>query len=50
MTNVLMGECLPATTRGATASADTHREAWRRYASKTKDYVIVVRDRAAPDA
>ncbi|MFI9388566.1 hypothetical protein [Kutzneria sp. NPDC052558] len=44
MTTVLMGECLLASTRGDTEAADTHREAWHRYAEKTKDQVIVVRD------
>ena len=44
MTNVLMGECLLASARGDTETADTHRRAWQRYAEKTKDQVIVVRD------
>jgi hypothetical protein len=50
MTNVLMGECLLASTRGDTESADTHRQAWQRYAETTKDHTIVIRDRTDPDA
>jgi hypothetical protein len=48
MTNVLMGECLLASARGDTEAADTHRQAWHRYAEKTKDQVIVVRDHPDP--
>ncbi|QUQ68262.1 hypothetical protein [Kutzneria sp. CA-103260] len=49
MTNVLMGECLLASARGDAETADTHLQAWQRYAEKTKNQVIVVRDRPGPD-
>ncbi len=48
MTNVLMGECLLASARGDSETADAHRQSWQRYAEKTKDQVIVVRDHPGP--
>lgn len=50
MTNVLMGECLLASARGDSETADAHRQSWQRYAEKTKDQVIVVRDDPGPGA